>query len=225
MPDVVFTTTDSLPARNSGNAARVSMIGATRSTSIMLLISASVVSSRRPALTPPALLTRTSRPPSLSRANASVFARPSSVPTSAAIASTNPPFLRSLSADVYKRQGLRPLMTIFAPLASNASVIAKPIPLEPPVTSARFPSSFMSNSCVLPIDSDGDLGKVRRKQCPLGLLVDLLLEGMALADRPRLRDSRTGIDRLEQALDVRKSCKRIAITGKYARGAVEPAPG
>jgi len=63
---------------------RPGAMGASRSTSIMALISSSDVSSSRPARTPPALLISTSRPPSRSRAAARVAARPSAVAASVA---------------------------------------------------------------------------------------------------------------------------------------------
>jgi hypothetical protein len=84
MPDVTLTTMASPLARSAGSAARVSRIGARRSTVTIASISASVVFSSRPARTPPALLTRMSSPPRVSSACVSVAARPSALPTSAA---------------------------------------------------------------------------------------------------------------------------------------------
>ena len=45
---------------------------------------------------------------------------------------------------------------------------------------------------------------------------------MALADRTRLGDCRAGIDRLEQALDVRKCGERIAVAVDGSKAVWEP---
>jgi hypothetical protein len=50
-----------------------------------------------------------------------------------------PPILRSSSTAVE----WRPAITTLAPLAKKALAIAKPMPLEPPVTRMRFRSSFL----------------------------------------------------------------------------------
>src|SRR5258706_5224744 len=101
------------------------------------LKSSSDRSSTRPPLAgPPALLTRMSRRPKRSRANATDFLASASSATSA---STNKAPVDFATSSPRLRR--RPLKTTDAPSSRKRSTIRRPIPLVPPVTRATFPCS------------------------------------------------------------------------------------
>src|SRR5918996_837179 len=116
MPEVTLTTIASPLARSAGRAARVSRMGATRSTSTKASI-----------------------------ARSKVVARPSGVATLAATPLTTASPVWSLAAAAERTSGRRPVITTFAPLAMRASAMARPMPLDPPGTRTRLPAMFMGS--------------------------------------------------------------------------------
>src|SRR5918996_729732 len=219
MPEVTLTTIASPLARSAGRAARVSRMGATRSTSTMARMSASAVRSSRPALTPPALLTRMSSPPKASIARSKVVARPSGVATLAATPLTTASPVWSLAAAAERTSGRRPVITTFALLGRGASGMARPATLDPPVTRTRLPAMFMGSS------SSRGRRIVGREQRAPALFVTGGLELVVLADGTGAGDRGAGVDRLEQPLQVRKGGQRVCLALQHARSPVQPAPG
>src|SRR5215470_7675338 len=66
---------------------------------------------------------------------------------------------------------------------------------------------------------------VRGEERPARLFVIGRLEDMVLAEGAGARGRRTGVDRLEEPLQMRKGPQRILRALQDARGTVEPAPG
>ena len=87
----------------------------------------------------PALAKQASTRPSSSTVRASAASTCASSPTSQRSASTRPPWGRSVVAAAAFFASSVPQMQTAAPAAASASVIPRPMPLLPPVTSATLP--------------------------------------------------------------------------------------
>ena len=96
--------------------------------------------SRHSLASMPALLTSTSTPPSCSAAPSATACAPSTVETSASRPTAVPPALRISSTVRCTRSGSRPQAATAAPSAAKRLAIARPMPLDAPVTIARLPA-------------------------------------------------------------------------------------
>src|ERR1700733_14464934 len=89
----------------------------------------------------PALDTSASSPPSDSTDDATTASAPSAMETSPNAANASPPTARIISTVSSVRSRSRPAQTTRAPSAANRCATERPMPLDAPVTSARFPKS------------------------------------------------------------------------------------
>src|SRR5487761_293059 len=113
--------------------------------SIVRSHSSSVVSSTDLVNMTPALLTRMSTRPNLSRVARTRPLTSDDIDTSARIESPSPPLLLIESTTAWASRSLPTQLTVtFAPSAAKRSAIALPIPREEPVTIATLPSSLFS---------------------------------------------------------------------------------
>src|SRR6058998_410747 len=96
--------------------------------------------SRPCAMFVPALFTRMSTLPHSRSMRSKQTRIDASFRTSSRIASARLPFARSATATGSASFPLRDVTATSAPASASASAIARPMPREPPVTSARFPS-------------------------------------------------------------------------------------
>src|SRR3954447_14785119 len=140
MPSVeeIVITTPERCARSWGRAARVTLTGPNRVVSIWARKSSGVISSKKPALNDPALLTRTSRRPNRSTAAATAACAAAGSVTSRATASrssSSPSAFVTLSA-------LRAVATTRCPVGRAALAMSTPRPRPAPVTSHTFCAEF-----------------------------------------------------------------------------------
>ena len=92
-----------------------------------------------------ALLTRMSMPPSRSWAVATIARTEASSPVSTVMAWTSRPVAAAISsADSSSAEAVRAATATSQPSAASVHAIALPMPLLPPVTSARLPVSWRS---------------------------------------------------------------------------------
>ncbi len=102
-----------------------------------------------------ALLTRMSRPPNRRAASSTMALASPSRRTSPAIHSTRAPAGRpcspSASADAARAAASRPVMRTWAPDSSSAAAMARPMPLDPPVTIAALCACDMVRVTPVPI--------------------------------------------------------------------------
>src|SRR5579875_499885 len=127
--------------RSSGSAARVQRIWARSLTSMSACQSSSVSVAKVPGRAPPALLTRMSMPPiAVAAASMNALTWPGSV-TSQGSAVTFPSLPPDRpAAAVISSSACREQIVTLAPSASSSAAMARPSPLEPPVTTARRPA-------------------------------------------------------------------------------------
>ena len=113
-------------------------------TSVSACQSSSVSAANRPGRAPPALLTRMSTPPSAAAApstNAVTCSGSVTSQASATIWALSPACLASAAAASSSSAACREQIATAAPSASSSAAMARPRPLEPPVTTARRPAS------------------------------------------------------------------------------------
>src|SRR5712692_4394039 len=125
-----------------------------------------------PASAPPALLTRTSIPPSASMARPATLLASCCRARSPIATTALPPCPLISSATRCARSALRPCTTTAAPSRARERAIASPIPLLLPVTRALFPPSFNSFVPYAPGGhhgrSDQELADAARRARPEG---------------------------------------------------------
>ena len=176
---------------SGGNAARVQWNTPLRFTRSVSFHSSSEIASNAADVAPPALLTRTSgaRPASTRSAKSASTAAAS--PISQAIASLRSSARRSSAPSSLARS--RPTSVNAAPIACRRCPIAKPMPLAPPVTSARVPASASPayedrarSSLGVPTDTPG-LAVIG--ECPCGQPFASGRSSAIAAARARLRSS------------------------------------
>src|SRR6266542_4474796 len=128
-------------ARIGGIAARVNRNDAARSHSMTSSQAASVSFHTTPSRLTPALFTRMSSRPKRSRTAATARAGASRSVPSALIASAQRP-VASIAATAFAAASLSPrnVNATCAPCVARATQIARPIPRDPPVTSATTPA-------------------------------------------------------------------------------------
>src|SRR5215468_4241334 len=142
--------------RMAGIAARVPRKTPVELTAMIRSQSARVVSAIRLPPPMPALLTRTSSFPYKRSASVTAPAQSDSLVTSRRTNVASPPDARISSTVVFPSASRTSPSTTFAPSFANRRPASAPIPREPPLISATFPSSLMDPSRV----------------CVSGLLVD-----------------------------------------------------
>src|SRR4051812_4633423 len=159
---VLITCPSWLVSRMRGTNARMPWMTPQRLTSTTRCQSSSESSQLRPPRTMPALLTATcSRPNRCTTAAPSCSTAPASL-TSTGSAATSAPLARSRCSCVLSCSSSRSAMNTRMSAARNASVIASPIPLAAPVTTATRPSIvFNVTPSRLQHDSDRTRGPVR----------------------------------------------------------------
>src|SRR5947209_8548734 len=117
-----------------------------------------------PSSMTPALLTRTSRPPSSARVRATASRQACSSVTSRSRASTRAPSPVSFPARASRRSRRRASIATAAPASARARAVASPMPDDAPVTSATLPAR-------------GRAASVMRCSCPEGAERETLVPG------------------------------------------------
>src|SRR3954454_9894430 len=112
------------------------------------------------AVSMPALLTSVSSPPSAATAPSTTVRAPSTSDTSPTAATAVPPAATISSTVRCVRSGSRPPTATAAPSRAKRVATSRPIPLDAPVTSARFPSSLIRR---IPFDSAERAAATRRR--------------------------------------------------------------
>src|SRR5919112_4396183 len=130
------------PVDNSGSALWVTTYAAPRLVSMIRCHSSRRSSGNGTRLLTPALCTRMSSSPSVARHSSTRWSTSSACVTSAMSTRCCPPTsFSSRDSDVSASLECRPQVTTLAPARAYSSTISRPMPRDPPVTSAFLPSS------------------------------------------------------------------------------------
>ena len=137
--ELMLTMIGCRPCFNSGSAMRVISTRAKKLTSITRRTRSGSAAANGPMAPTPALFTKISRPPKWDTAASMPRARTAASVTSPATQTAVPPEVSISCASDCKRSSRRAMQTTLPPCRASSRAIARPMPLEAPVTIARLP--------------------------------------------------------------------------------------